>query len=301
MTVLSLKIRPYDQGGKSLPLQDALVRMGAELVLDMADILLIDHDGPGFYKNIIANVEFKKLVLYSHGFDAWPAWDGSWEVHERTAAQIVPSPGIRKAMWDYGYPRPVYDIGWWYCPQRSFQPWDEGGDLKVLYAPTHRLGNGYIRPELAMRNKLVFSHLLAMDDIELTVRTVGSYVYNGLWPAYKVVYNTATQETMIPQIDEADLVIANGTFAGLAIARGKPTLMYDGDLVYSDNNIKAKNWEKYSEETRYPLQFIDGDGAVIYDRHLHSDEAIRDWRDRMIGPPLDRNKLANTLMEILGA
>lgn len=294
---LDLGIRPmrltfHDHDRKSLPLQDALIEQGAEIVFSSADLMLVDHDGTQYYQDFITRFcgLDTRVVIYPHGADAFPAWDGVYKPHPRTVAQLVVGAGHKEAMEAYGYPNPIHEIGWFWCEQKPFTP---AQDMKVLFAPVHCLNNGYLRPEMLGRNKQAFSLLLSRE-VDLKVRHVRDLGQSGLWPAYKVEYSMAKIETMMSDIDEADVVVANGTFAHLAIARGKPTFMFDGGLPYQDLGKEAVNWGVYEEAVRYPLQFFECD----MEAEVSSDNRIADWKQRFIGEPMKSEVLTSTLREI---
>lgn len=294
---LDLGIRPmrltfHDHDRKSLPLQDALIEQGAEIVFSSADLMLVDHDGTQYYQDFITHFcgLDTRVVIYPHGADAFPAWDGVYKPHPRTAAQLVIGSGQKEAMKAYGYPHPIHEIGWFWCEQKPFQP---AQGMKVLFAPVHCLNNGFILPKMMGLNKGVFSLLLSRE-VDLKVRYVNDLGMCGIWPAYMVEFSKARPETMISDIDEADVVIANGTFAHLAIARGKPTFMFDGGIPYQDLGKQAVNWSSYRDAVRYPLQFLECD----METEVSSDSRIADWKRRFIGEPMKPEVLASTLREI---
>lgn len=294
----------HDHGMGSLPLQDAIIRLGGEIVMSNPDILLIDHDGPEYYRDIIERTKAKKTVLYPHGADAFPAWDGVWGPHPETDAVLCWADGYKKVLETYKYPNPVYPIGWYLTELKSFQPTEIIEGTKILYAPVHRLNNGYIRHELLNRNQFVYSWLLAgisKLNIDLTVRHVGNIESSGLWPAYKVTYSRARHDTMISDIEAADIVIACGTFARLAIALGKPTIMYDGDLIYEDGHRRpAMTWNEYKDFIHYPYQLYKDNNTVIGidPECLRSDEGILEWRELFIGHEFADALFGNTLRMI---
>ena len=294
---LDLGIRPmrltfHDHHQKSYPLQDTLIEMGAELVFTAADLMLIDHDGTEYYQNFINQLcgLDTRVVIYPHGAGVFPAWDGVYKPHPRTVAVLVVGSGQKEAMAAYGYPNPVHSIGWFWCEQKPFQP-PQG--MKTLFAPVHCLNNGYIHPSWMGRNKDVYSLLLSRE-VDLKVRHVGHMRRSGIYPAYGVEYSLAKHETMLSDIDEADVVIANGTFAHLAIARGKPTIMFDEGMPYQDHGKPAVNWNLYKDIAHYPLQFF---GCDI-DANVSDDKSIADWKSRFIGEPMKPEVLATTLREI---
>jgi hypothetical protein len=267
----------HDHGGKSLALQTAIIEQGGLIVQSNPDILLIDHDGTPYYQNIIDQFKGATVILYPHGSDAFPAWDGVYEPHDRTAGLLHHAAGYKMAMKAYGYPKPVKVIGWYETPIKAFKPVQTQNPL-VLFAPIHALGNGYMRTAHLTRNVMIYSWLLSLGG-RLRVRHVGPLETNGLFPAYKVQFSPARFETMLTDIDEADVVIACGTFARLAIAKGKPTICFDGGLPYMDSDKVAEHWDEYAELVEYPQQLIKDDTLIGFEKlWLESDRTIKMWK-----------------------
>ena len=243
----------HDHQGKARGLMQALIGLGHEFVFGRPDVLLIDHDGPAYYRNIIEGVG-APAVLYPHGAGVCPAWDGVWEPHNSTKAMLTWGEGQADTLRAYGYPKPVHPVGWWLCERASFRAF-EGELPKVLFGPIHPLNNGHLREEAKKRNARTYSRLLEMfneGEIELTVRHVGPLGASGLFPAYGVHYRVADADP-VSQIDTADLVVATGTMALLAMARGCPTVTFDQGMVYEDDGRQAEHWSEYIEEYPYSL------------------------------------------------
>jgi hypothetical protein len=123
---------------------------------------------------------------------------------------------------------------------------------------------------------------------------------NGLWPAYGVEFSRAHIDTMLPDIEDADIVISCGTFARLAIAMGKPTIMYDGDLVYMDGHRRpAMTWDKYKDLIYYPYQlFHNGKFHGIDIECLETEAGILDWKYLFIGEKFTDEIFCDTLRMI---
>jgi len=111
----------------------------------------------------------------------------------------------------------------------------------------------------------------------------------------------------VEEIDKADVVVANyvGTFGALAVARGKPTVLYGQNVRPHDGYCDAdvtyvKNWDKYRDLLFYPhdiseLKPVATQNMIEYAaRH-----EAKEWREKFIGDPLDEEKLYKTLQDLL--
>src|SRR5512137_3138251 len=155
---------------------------GVEITRSGADILLIDCDFTvGHYPKTIekAYQNGAEIVLYSHGAPVIVVWDSVWNPLPYTRAYLAQSPGQKWVMESYGYKPPVHVIGWHFCPQFPFEPVEKLS--KILFAPWHPHGNGWLNPEPMEMNAKVYEALLKMP-YELTVRHVHTLEQNGLWP-----------------------------------------------------------------------------------------------------------------------
>jgi hypothetical protein len=106
----------------------------------------------------------------------------------------------------------------------------------------------------------------------------------------------------IKVIDTTDLVISYpGTFASLAIARGKPVVMYGQGIKphdgYSDGTLKyVQHWSAYYDYMRYHYDISDTDPEVtesIIRRAALVEES--DWRSRYIGEQMQPEVLMEAL------
>lgn len=303
-----MRIFVSDHQDKARALKDAIIQGGHELVNSYrADIMLIDWDGPlpHYLKTIERAYEGgADIYIYSHGGYPLTCWDGVIEPHEYTAGYLAQTPGEAGVLERYEYPRPVHVIGWHYCGQKDFTPTEI---KRVLFAPWHPQGNGYLNPECKKANIEVMNTLSKLQNIELTVRYVGTLKDNGLEELPGVTYQRASRTIYeaLQAIDATDLVVANpGTVATLAVAHGKPMVMYGQDIRphdgYSEETLKyVENWEKYKYYMRYPHD-ISGYGEVatwFVMQHAAAKEA-RDWRKKFIGEQFDPKAFVKLLEEL---
>jgi len=98
-------------------------------------------------------------------------------------------------------------------------------------------------------------------------------------------------------------VIGHQTFAYLAVARGKPTLMMREDLpphtVSHGQTVYAQSWEKYADLMMYPLDILAGEPAELIRRACQGDAAAAAWRERFVSTPWDAKKFVTILESYL--
>lgn len=290
-----------DHQNKAQGLAQALLQVGWDVIYagsGSADVLLIDHDidRPGYRDLIDAyKTDGAKIVLYPHGANPMTVWDGLMEPYPVDACLVI-AEGHRQVMEAYGYPHPIRVIGWPYGPQHDFQP---AAPDRVLFAPIHPLGNGYLHPSWAEANATAFRALLDYGR-PITVRLIGSVQANGLWYAPGAEYVAGRMDGSTDGLDDADVVVAHGTFLSLAVAAGKPAVTFHQVQPTSDPEgpgeplVPVRSWERYRHLMRYPFDLADPDGIA-----KAAWWAPAQWRRRFIGDPLDPALLDHTLREIV--
>ncbi len=245
------------------------------------DLLLIDIDiEPP--RQIVD--EFNgKVVIYPHGAAPNLTWDGVHEPHPKVSVNLVTSEGHKEVMQRYGYPHPIEVIGWYLC---EIEPWKPPRGKKVLFAPIHPIvGGAFMFVEDMEENARVFKELLDMD-IELSVRYRHALIMNGLHKEEGVrYYNTQ----WFDDLDEYDMVVANGTIAYAAVAKGIPTVMVKqetsarqlGDAT--DNKLIVKSLDKYWDYLKYPY----GSENLKESMELAAAQEPVEWKERFIGEQMD--------------
>lgn len=296
-----MRILMIDHQGKGLPFAEALKSAGHEIVADNPDVLLIDHDSPPYYRRIINAYPDAKVVLYPHGAMSFVAWDGIWEVNERTAGVLVMGDAMRTAMEMYGYPMDVRAVGW---------PWSELQDFRrcekvrnVLFAPIHPLNNGFLWEPARLANRNAFMALLGLN-IALTVRYLGELYMNGIWEDPGVTYVQGEDAVSTAAEQDADVVVSHDTFAFMSIARGIPTVMLGQNLTpfdgYSDDDVRtARTWCKYANLLDYPYSAHCGNLGAQIERAARDEGALVQWRGRVMGPRMTPEGLNRALREIV--
>lgn len=232
------------------------------------------------------------IFMYPHAARPQIIWDGIWEVWPHTTCNFVPGPGHKEVMERYGYPLPIEVVGWSYCPILPFAPVEK--PKTVLFGPIHPSVSGWMCDEDKDANQRAFKKLFAYcrtTKAQLTVRHIRKLENNGLERVAGVTYIQGRPDLTIKEIDAADVVIGHQTFAYLAIARGKPTLMMREDLpphtVSHGQTVWAKSWEKYADIMMYPLDILAGDTAELIQVACKEIKSVTAWRERFIHAPFD--------------
>lgn len=289
----SMKFAVGNWQNKANTLVETLVGAGHTVVhpSEPADVFLLDTD-----YNVGAFARYwplqeragARIYLYTHGMDAYIGWDGIWKPRP-VAGYLAMYPGAAEIMRRYGYPYPVEVIGWHYCEMRPFQP---VRDLRrILFAPWHPHQNGYLYEPLKAYNARIFEALVSdFPGVEITVRYLHSLEENGLDVVPGVHYIPGRADNSIQEIDATDLVVGVGTFARLALARGKPTIMFGQDLPphesYRTGHFEAvKSWDKYREYMRYPYEWDTLPGVELA---LEVEPVT--YKARFVGAPFDAQK-----------
>jgi hypothetical protein len=276
---------------KAHPFVQALLSHGHEMVRTGGDVFLLDLDTTPNRHMIDHHAgRGAKVFLYPHGPITQTLYDMGFAPDPRVVAHFVPGEGQRELLRRIGVDVPVYTVGWPWSDLAPFRATDD--PRRVLFAPLHPLDHDGSMPDhMRATNRRIYEQLLELD-VELTVRHWLDLEHNGLYPVDGVSYSPSNLDTSTGDIDAADVVIAVGTFAGLAVARGAPTVMFDqaerpyhikldGTLVYPEK------WDDYAELLRYPFDIADGPLEALIRAAARSEEPVREWRELFVGGPFD--------------
>ena len=306
-----MQVAISDHQGKAHMLRQALERQG-HVVTDrypVGDVLLIDYDGPySHYPDTIKrHVDGgAKVFLYQHGANPMTHYDGIQEPHPAVRGFFTFAPGYKAVMEAYGYPHPVHVVGWYYCPLVDWQPVE---DIKrILYAPWHPIQSDFIPPMGKALNREISDDLAAMKkarpDLHIRVRHVGPLVHNNLQQEPGLDYRLVSVKLEWDDIDWADVIISHGTFARMAVARGKPTLFYGQEQTpydgFYESYREVDNFHKYRHLMQYPWDYDDGPGLWDLLQQVSQSEPTT-WKAGFIGKPFDGELFSNLLVSELHA
>lgn len=308
-----------DHQGKGYPYGQALEAHGWNRVMNAAEeiqLALYDMDAgdkSGFRRGLdMLHQRGVPVMIYPHAARPSLFWDGMYELWPHARAFVAIAEGHREIMRMYGYPLPIEVCGWTMCELRDWRPVELhdapiSRPVKVLFAPIHPNRNGWLHPAYRAYNTIVFQKLLETPGILLTVRHIMSLALNGIWQVPGVNYILGTTKPATEQIDEADLVISHQTFAFLAVARGKPLIMMGDDMRAVaanawDNIHWAAHYDDYRDLLRYPLEAEaarSGRGLRAMIEQACSENVGAEWRERLIGKPLDPKHFVKTVESYL--
>lgn len=293
---------------KGKPIDKALREEGWKYQLRNVDIALFDHainrTEPEAGRNIIHKFhkEGATIVIYPHAPTG--AWWMDGDIFPKESAvqnELVIAEGQKHVSKIINPNMNVYTIGWSYCPIKEFQ---QPKQLKrILFAPIHGPNKGDFREEAVEANKRVYRRLLEISDkYQIIVRHINSLEKCGLWYSPKPIFVLGKPDGSYKDIDAADLVIAEGTFMYLAVARGKPTIGINQHVSIRPNNnhkdFVPKHWNEYGEYMAYPIDFDDGDIISLIDKAM---EEQTTWKNLFIGKSMNSKDLSNLLQNVRGS
>ena len=306
-----MKFYFYNHQNKGLPLARAMESAGWIWTAQagFADCVFSDSDAKARAKSLTSfHQRGKKIFLYPHAarpnlfndFEGYPPFP-------HVSAHFVSAIGHIEILKRVGVRNSFEVIGWYLCPIQPFQPREHA--RKILFAPIHPNSNGTLSKSDRKVNADAFRKLLPLvesGEIELTVRYLRKLENGGLWMAEGVTYIEGQADQSYEQIDQADLVVSHQTFAYIAIARGVPTVMM-GEAIPPRIGCEeygtfqyVQNWDKYKDLLMYPLDVLaEDDTLALFQRAIHSDEEIIDWRCRLIGEPFDPVRFIQTVKKYL--
>jgi len=307
----------YEHQGKGLPYARALQQAGYQKSNKWNDPNLVcglyDYDFGGASSSRYPSLVHLRdrdipVLIYPHSARPMVQYDGMYSYWPHTKAMITIGPGHRKVMEAIGYQVPVEVCGWALCDQVPWKAIAVGTEpIKVLFGPIHPNANGFLHSVDKAQNALVFQRLLEVPGIQLTVRHIKRLDLGGLWAAPGVKYVLANPNGSTGEIDAADVVVGHQTFAWLAVARGKPLIMFGDKLIpHSGNRLDgfrwAKNYEAYREIMRYPLEVETDRNGDYLRRQIEqamSQDVGEKWRKQFVGKQLDPKQFAKTVQKYL--
>lgn len=271
---------------------------------------ILDHDvgpdGIGHLQKLIPLERFGVPVfMIPHAARPTVFWDGIYDIWPHTICTFVIAEGHKEVMNRYGYPLPIEVSGWPFCPIKPYRPAKKVS--KILFGPIHPNTNGWLCDVDRDINRKAFERLWKYcqeTGAELTVRYIRQLEANGLREVAGVKYLKAVPDGSTKEIDEADLVVSHQTFAYLAVARGRPTLMMGEDVPPRSGNAPenlryVNHWDKYADLMAYPMDILHGDTAELIEKVTQSDADIVKWRSDMIGKPFNGPEFVNKLESYL--
>lgn len=289
----------YDRDS-ALAYIDALSKKGFERVSDYRDayFYILDRNWRDTREIMrYARGNHRKIFLIPHGSRGYMFWDSIYvDMDMDFTAYYVPSWGVKHVMCDL--PVPVHVTGWPWCKVIGARTTKL---KKVLFAPIHpdTEGKWTWAPQWLEFNKRVWEKLLPIRDrFELIVYHSWPPETNGLTIENNVKYipSSLMMRDAVGIIDQADVVIAQETFASLAIARGCPTVMIDDTAIPpAPLGFVSKYWNRYLKHA-YPLNFLQEDDIYgLLQKATRYD--VSEWKNLFIGDNFDEKAFATNIQE----
>lgn len=275
------------------------------------DVLLVDYpQGWGGLKLAVAQAahEQGKLVCsYPHGAGVLSQLDGIIPPCPYVDVELVPAWGHTEVYKRMGYPTRCELVGWYFCDQQPFRKFTagrKGPEPRLLFAPAHPFsgteGRTFV-PTWQEANRKTWEQFVKLPGWK-TVHLYGTWEANGFEPHPDVEVSESTLDPglALERIDQADLVVGDPeTFARLAVARGKPTVMFGQDIrPHSDlGDREIVNWSAWRLFASYPF---DTDTTPLADAvNAAFTTSPETWRDRFIGQQTDPQALRALLERLL--
>lgn len=279
----------HEWGGKSRGIRAALEAGGHTItdVLTGADVFLIDHmsvnDGHRRYIDY-CNRQRIPVVHYPHGGGVAVEYDGIVPTDADIAFHMVHAPGHVEVMERFGYPHRLEVIGWDYTP---IVPHTPTAGNRILFAPQHPWGDGRtLEKERVEENRRAYEKFYKLD-CEKAVRFIGAPAPNGITKAEGVRLITGVLDNSYTDILAADVVIGHGTFAFMAVALGKPTVMIERAVGVSPGCQVPAHWDSYEARLRFPFNTDDGPLDEVVEAARCGGPELDEWKAAFIGEPMD--------------
>lgn len=243
-----MKLCVLDHQGKSDYLRARLLEHGHSLgTVSDCDVLLIDQEWSDGPRATIRAVHDRGgyVICYGHGMPPLQASHGRRGGNEYVDAMLVPT-AAHAALYEWCGERRMIVCGWHYCA--TVDPVYAPVPGPLVFAPIHTHSGGYEWQWQEAANARTLAQL--PEDVTVSDAPEGRRV-----------------DEALAVIDAARVVVASGTFAYLAVARGRPTVFFgqNGDTM------------------PFPLDMSDW---PIEEPWAYR-EPVAAWREAMIGPPFD--------------
>lgn len=302
-----MKVGVFDHHGKAQMLVETLAadpRFQLQQNLSDCELVLADSDhpqAPPIGKHDALHAAAKrgvKIVLYPHGANLILDYDGL-DLADCTmpiCCHLVHAEGHAEVYRRIGYPRRVEVIGFSYCetspPVAPSKPVSQ-----LLFAPMHPWADGkMILPANRELNEAGYEAFLDYPAERKRVRVAfGHDEPNGIkHPRRDVEYVTAADHPVVEDVDWADAVISQATFAHIALARGKPTVMLDPypNGLNDQGTQRATHFDEYAGYARYPAGLQDGPLDELFGKD------VEEWKQLFVGGPFQKQRFLELLLSL---
>lgn len=237
------------------------------------------------------------VFLYPHAARPMVQYDGCIEPRP-VRCMFTHAEGGAEIMRKIGYPYPVEVTGWAYSDVRPFRVTPSVS--RILFAPIHPNANGYLNKVDKDLNWRTLFRLLGYcreTGTRLSVRLIGEPKQNGIADLVNEVeqvgeIHRGKKNNSTADMESADVVVAHQTFAYIAVALGKPTVMMGEDVPPRTGNTEdgfryVDHWDDYKADLMFPLDILAEDPAEVIAKAAAGCPAVEAWKARYIGRPFD--------------
>lgn len=294
---------------KGRPFELALRKERWRFSINNPDVALFDHainrEKPEEERALIKKYydEGSTIIIYPHGATgAWWMDSDLYKTDDKISGNLVIGEG-HKCIEEIVQPTlKHYVTGWNFCQMEEFRKPKEV--VNILFAPIHaapRTNN--FRDEAADTNARVFEALLKLPrKYNIIVRYLNPLNTIGLKNTSRVILRPGKPDGSYDEINMADVVIAEGTYMYLSVARGKPTIGMNQHIPprpngYGFKDFKLKHWNEYEKYLAYPIDFDDGDDLPgLINRATKEEQS--EWKSLFIGNKMSSSYLSDLLINI---
>jgi hypothetical protein len=286
---------------KSEPYRQAMLDAGHTEDSINPDVVLYDRDwlihNDNHPRPEILRYPNAKVMIYPHS--ALPPWwyDGLVPLQDYVKCVFVIGEGQKRAMKIIAPNARVETTGWPWSRVSCFQ----ANEIhNILFAPIHPAG-GRLRPEAIEANQAIMQDLKKLDKskYKVTIRFIESRIRQGLDRDASFTWIRGVPDNSTTDIDNADVVIAEGTMMYLAAARGKPVIGINQHLPCRANKMSDRyvphNWDKYGQDIAYPINYGDAPLLELFERAMKEQTQ---WRKDFIGDQIDSKKFAKKVVKV---
>ena len=291
---------------KGRPYHLALHAAGHHPKAAKADVVLVDRDRyiqtPDSTLAYVQNFIDQGAVIMIYPHSALPPWwyDGLVPFSDYIKCVIVIGEGQKDAMKIIAPEADVFVAGWAWCPQK---PFSQPEQLKIVnFAPIHPSG-GVLRPEAIKANRAILSELKTVQretGCRVVIRYIEKLRLQGLHPYEGFEWIEGRKNGATEQIDQADVVIGEGTYMYQAVARGKATIGINQHLPIRANKKSKKNtprnWDKYGGDLAYPINYEPGKLLEKIELAMQGEQT--EWRERFIGESMNGKAFVEKVVRI---
>lgn len=268
--------------------------------LEEADFLLFDYERKTERAKMQAFLKSKPGFIYPHTpYSSYFLWDG---IYSPLAVQcnFVVTEAQKRAMNAIDYKSRIEVVGWSRCEIKEFSPARGMNLLFVPYRPLASTGRVPMKEDLeASENAVQFilTHREVFDSVRVRYfRNMQASGLDGMMGMDDIIFETGKFGTAdaVRSIDQADVVIAANTMGYLAIARGKPTLLYGNNQTPHNSHGYVQNYPLYRDDLRFPLDLTMDNLQLVCEKET---DEIRRWKQNNIGRQFDGEKFISVIRE----